>query len=155
MAVEVAAGAAIAGVRSMACMKHVGLNVASDPFMTLAYTGIKGGFVLVVADDPSVHSSQNEQDSRNWARFAKVPMLEPADSQECKDFTKMAFDISEQFDTPVLLRGETRVSHSDSLVDSGDRRKGSAPLASTAKRPPSMSWYRPTFASGERWSKSA
>ena len=128
VAVEVAAGAAIAGVRSMACMKHVGLNVASDPLMTLAYTGIKGGFVLVVADDPSVHSSQNEQDSRNWARFGKVPMFEPADSQECRDFTKMAFDVSERYDTPVLVRGETRVSHSDSVVDSGDRRKGSTPL---------------------------
>ena len=123
VAVEVASGAAIAGARAMACMKHVGLNVASDPFMTLAYTGVKGGFVIVVADDPNVHSSQNEQDSRNWARFAKVPMLEPGDAQECKDFTKIAFDISEKFDTPVLLKGETRVSHSDSIVDLKERKE--------------------------------
>jgi len=88
VAVEVASGAAIAGVRAMASMKHVGLNVAADPLMTLSYTGVKGGFVIVVADDPNVHSSQNEQDSRNWARFGKVPMLEPADAQECKDFFK-------------------------------------------------------------------
>lgn len=116
VAVEVAIGASIAGVRTITSMKHVGLNVASDPFMTLAYTGVKGGMLIVVADDPNVHSSQNEQDSRNWARFAKVPMLEPGDSQECKDFTKIAYDISEVYDTPVLLRGETRVSHSDSPV---------------------------------------
>jgi indolepyruvate ferredoxin oxidoreductase alpha subunit len=128
VAVEVASGAAIAGARAMACMKHVGLNVASDPFMTLAYTGIKGGFVIVVADDPNVHSSQNEQDSRNWARFAKVPMLEPGDAQECKEFTKIAFDISERFDTPVLLKGETRVSHSDSIVELKDRKASKVPL---------------------------
>jgi indolepyruvate ferredoxin oxidoreductase alpha subunit len=128
VAVEFASGAAIAGARAMACMKHVGLNVASDPFMTLAYTGIKGGFVIVVADDPNVHSSQNEQDSRNWARFAKVPMLEPGDAQECKDYTKIAFDISERFDTPVLLKGETRVSHSDSIVKLGDRKESKLPL---------------------------
>jgi indolepyruvate ferredoxin oxidoreductase, alpha subunit len=128
VAVEVAAGAAITGARAIACMKHVGMNVAADPFMTLAYTGIKGGFVIVVADDPYAHSSQNEQDSRNWARFAKVPMLEPGDSQECRDFTKIAFQMSEKFDTPVLLRGETRVSHSDSLVDLGERRGSPVPL---------------------------
>jgi indolepyruvate ferredoxin oxidoreductase alpha subunit len=127
VALEVASGAAIAGVRAMASMKHVGLNVASDPFMTLAYTGIKGGLLIVVCDDPNVHSSQNEQDSRNWARFAKVPMLEPCDSQESKDFTKIAFEISEKFDTPVLLKGETRVSHSDSPVVLEDR-KESAPI---------------------------
>lgn len=121
VAVEVALGASVAGGRAMACMKHVGLNVASDPFMTLAYTGVKGGMVIVVADDPSMHSSQNEQDSRNWARFARCPMLEPADAQECKDLTRIAFDLSEQFDTPVLLRGQTRVSHADSLVELGDR----------------------------------
>jgi len=103
VAVEVAAGAAFAGTRAMACMKHVGMNVASDAFMTLSYAGVKGGLVVVVADDPFSHSSQNEQDSRNWARFAKVPMLEPGDAQECKDFTKVAFDISEQFDAPVLV----------------------------------------------------
>ena len=91
VAVEVAHGASLAGGRAIACMKHVGLNVAADPLMTIAYTGVKGGFVIVVADDPGQHSSQNEQDSRHWTRFGKVPMLEPADSEECKDFTKIAF----------------------------------------------------------------
>jgi indolepyruvate ferredoxin oxidoreductase, alpha subunit len=123
IAVEVAHGASVAGGRAIACMKHVGLNVASDPFMTISYTGVKGGLVIVVADDPSQHSSQNEQDSRHWTRFAKVPMLEPADSQECKEFTKIAFDMSERFDVPVLLRGETRVSHSDSPVELGERKE--------------------------------
>jgi indolepyruvate ferredoxin oxidoreductase, alpha subunit len=123
VAVEVAHGASLAGGRALACMKHVGLNVAADPFMTISYTGVKGGFVIVVADDPGQHSSQNEQDSRNWTRFGKVPMLEPADSEECKDFTKTAFEISERFDTPVLLRTETRVSHCDSLVELGERKE--------------------------------
>jgi indolepyruvate ferredoxin oxidoreductase alpha subunit len=123
VAVEVAHGASLAGGRAMACMKHVGLNVAADPFMTISYTGVKGGFVIVVADDPGQHSSQNEQDSRNWTRFGKVPMLEPADSEECKDFTKTAFEISERFDTPVLLRSETRVSHCDSPVELGERKE--------------------------------
>jgi indolepyruvate ferredoxin oxidoreductase alpha subunit len=123
VALEVAHGASLAGGRAIACMKHVGLNVAADPLMTISYTGIKGGLVIVVADDPGQHSSQNEQDSRNWTRFGKVPMLEPGDSQECKDFTKIAFDISERFDTPVLLRGETRVSHCDSPVDLADRKE--------------------------------
>ena len=123
VAVEVAHGASLAGGRALACMKHVGLNVAADPFMTISYTGVKGGFVIVVADDPGQHSSQNEQDSRNWTRFGKVPMLEPADSEECKDFTKTAFEISERFDTPVLLRTETRVSHCDSPVELGERKE--------------------------------
>lgn len=136
VAVEVASGAAIAGARSLACMKHVGMNVASDPFMTLAYTGIKGGFVILVADDPNVHSSQNEQDSRNWARFAKVPMLEPGDAQECKDFIKIAYDMSERFDTPVLLKGETRVSHSDSLVEEEPRKESTIPLGLDPKEAP-------------------
>lgn len=122
VAVEVAHGASLAGGRAIACMKHVGLNVAADPLMTISYTGVKGGLVIVVADDPGQHSSQNEQDSRNWTRFGKVPMLEPADSQECKDFTKIAFDISERFDTPVLVRGETRVSHCDSPVEPAERK---------------------------------
>ena len=123
VALEVAHGASLAGGRAIACMKHVGLNVAADPLMTISYTGVKGGLVIVVADDPGQHSSQNEQDSRNWTRFGKVPMLEPSDSQECKDFTKIAFDISERFDTPVLLRGETRVSHCDSPVEFADRKE--------------------------------
>ena len=136
VAVEVAHGASLAGGRAIACMKHVGLNVAADPFMTIAYTGVKGGFVIVVADDPGQHSSQNEQDSRNWTRFAKVPMLEPADAQECKDFTKIAFDISERFDTPVLLRGETRVSHADSPVELGERNEATVPAGLDRKETP-------------------
>ena len=136
VAVEVAAGAAVAGARAMASMKHVGLNVASDPFMTLAYTGIKGGLVIVVCDDPFVHSSQNEQDSRNWARFAKVPMFEPGDAQECHDFMKLAFDVSEKFDTPVLVRGETRVCHADSPVVLGERKESTMPLGLDPKLAP-------------------
>src|SRR4030043_477961 len=117
-------------------MKHVGLNVAADPFMTISYTGVKGGLVIVVADDPGQHSSQNEQDSRNWTRFGKVPMLEPSDSQECKDFTKIAFDISERFDTPVLLRGQTRVSHADSPVELGERKEATIPVGLDRKETP-------------------
>jgi indolepyruvate ferredoxin oxidoreductase, alpha subunit len=121
VALQVAAGAALAGARAMASMKHVGMNVAADALMTLAYTGIKGGLMIVIADDPNVHSSQNEQDSRNWARFGKIPMLEPGDAQECYEFTKVAFDISEKFDTPVLFRTVTRIAHADSLVQTGKR----------------------------------
>jgi indolepyruvate ferredoxin oxidoreductase alpha subunit len=121
VALEVAAGAAIAGARAIATMKHVGLNVAADPLMTLAYTGIKGGLLVVVADDPGMHSSQNEQDSRNYARFAKVPLLEPSDSQEAKDFVRLGLEISERFDTPVILRSSTRVSHSKGVVVLGER----------------------------------
>ena len=127
VALEVAAGAAFTGARAIACMKHVGMNVASDAFMTLSYTGVKGGLVIIVADDPSTHSSQNEQDSRNWSRFAKVPMIEPADAQECKDFTKIAFEMSEKFDTPVLVKSATRISHADSLVTEEERK--TAPMA--------------------------
>jgi indolepyruvate ferredoxin oxidoreductase alpha subunit len=136
VAVEVAHGASLAGGRALACMKHVGLNVAADPFMTISYTGVKGGFVIVVADDPGQHSSQNEQDSRNWTRFGKVPMLEPADSEECKEFTKTAFEISERFDTPVLLRTETRVSHCDSLVELGERRESTTQKGLNQKETP-------------------
>ena len=112
VAVEAAIGASIAGARSFAAMKHVGLNVAADPLFTSSYTGVNGGFVICVADDPAMHSSQNEQDSRHYARAAKLPMLEPSDSGECRDFTKLAYEISEKFDTPVLLRTCTRVAHS-------------------------------------------
>lgn len=114
---ETAIGASIAGARSMTCMKHVGLNVVADPLFTVSYTGVNGGLVFCVADDPGMHSSQNEQDSRHYARAAKVTMLEPADSKECKEFTKMAFELSEKFDTPVFIRLSTRVSHSQSLVE--------------------------------------
>ncbi len=121
VALEVAAGASIAGARSICSMKHVGLNVAADPLFTVSYTGVNGGLVIMVADDPGMHSSQNEQDSRFYARASKVPMLEPADSQECKDYTKKAFEISEQYDTPVLVRLTTRISHSQSVVETGER----------------------------------
>lgn len=116
VAVEVAIGAALGGVKALAVMKHVGVNVAADPIFTVSYTGIEGALVIVSADDPSMHSSQNEQDNRNYAKFAKIPMLEPADPQEAKEFIKLAFQISEQFDTPVFLRSTTRVSHSKSVV---------------------------------------
>ncbi|MDD4583673.1 MAG: indolepyruvate ferredoxin oxidoreductase subunit alpha, partial [Eubacteriales bacterium] len=121
VALEAAMGASIAGVRSLAAMKHVGVNVAADPLFTAAYTGVTGGFVLVTADDPGMHSSQNEQDSRNYATAAKVLMLEPSDSKEAKEFTKLAFILSEKFDTPVMLRVTTRICHSKSLVDLEER----------------------------------
>lgn len=121
VACETAVGASIGGARAFTAMKHVGLNVAADPLFTASYTGVTGGLVIAVADDQGMHSSQNEQDSRHYAVSAKVPMLEPSDSAECKDFTKLAFDISEQFDTPVILRLSTRVSHSQSSVEELDR----------------------------------
>ncbi len=121
VACETAVGAAIAGARSFTAMKHVGLNVAADPLFTASYTGVNGGLVIAVADDQGMHSSQNEQDSRHYAISAKVPMLEPSDSAECKDYTKLAFEISEQFDTPVILRLSTRVSHSQSKVAEEER----------------------------------
>lgn len=117
VAMETAIGASIAGARAFCGMKHVGLNVAADPLYTAAYTGVNGGLVIAVADDPGMHSSQNEQDSRHHAIASKVLMLEPSDSGECKEFTKTAFDLSEQFDTPVIIRLSTRVSHSQSIVE--------------------------------------
>ena len=116
VAVDVAIGAAYAGKRALATMKHVGLNVAADSFMYASMTGIEAGLVIVTADDPAMHSSQNEQDNRTFAKFARVPCLEPSDSQEAKDLTVAAFELSEQFDTPVLLRLTTRVCHSASAV---------------------------------------
>ncbi len=116
VAFEAAIGGSISGLRSMASMKHVGVNVAADPLMTASYTGVNAGLVLMAADDPGMFSSQNEQDTRHFARLAKVPCLEPSDSQEAKDFTKLAFEISEDFDTPVILRTTTRISHSKSVV---------------------------------------
>lgn len=121
VALEGAIGASIAGGRSIASMKHVGLNVAADPLFTFAYTGVNGGTVIITADEPGQYSSQNEQDNRNYAKAAKIPMLEPADSQECLDMTKLAYEISEQFDTPVLIRMTTRVCHSKSPVITGER----------------------------------
>ncbi len=121
VALEVAIGASLTGIRAMATMKHVGLNVAADPLMTFSYTGVEGGLVIVVADDPGMHSSQNEQDSRNYARFAKVPLLEPSDSDEAKRFLGLAFEISEQYDTPVIVRSTTRISHSKGIVNLEER----------------------------------
>ena len=116
VAAEVVFGAAMTGARSMTCMKHVGVNVAADPLFTAAYTGVNGGMAILCADDPAMHSSQNEQDSRYYARAAHIPMLEPADSQECKDFTKLAFALSEEYDTPVFVRLTTRIAHARSAV---------------------------------------
>jgi len=116
VALEVALGAAITGARSLVTMKHVGLNVAADPLFTASYIGVKAGLVIACADDPNMHSSQNEQDNRNYACAAKVPMLEPSDSQEAKDFTALAFELSERYDTPVILRSTTRISHSKTVV---------------------------------------
>ncbi len=121
VACEVAFGAAVAGARSFCAMKHVGLNVAADPLFTSSYTGVNAGMVIVVADDPGMHSSQNEQDSRHYAQASKIMMLEPADSDECLKYSKLAFELSERFDTPVLLRLTTRVSHSRSLAEVGER----------------------------------
>ncbi|MBQ7376854.1 MAG: indolepyruvate ferredoxin oxidoreductase subunit alpha [Clostridia bacterium] len=121
VALEVAIGASIAGARSLACMKHVGLNVASDPLYTFAYTGVGGGSVIVVADDPGLASSQNEQDTRMIARSAHIPVLEPSDSKEAKEFVKLAYEISEKYDTPVILRTTTKLAHSQSAVTLCDR----------------------------------
>lgn len=121
VALEVAAGASYGGARALCCMKHVGLNVAADPLFTASYTGVNGGLVVLVADDPGMHSSQNEQDSRFYARSAHVPMLEPADSGEAKEYMKAAFELSEKFDTPVLVRSNTRISHSRGVVEVGQR----------------------------------
>lgn len=124
VSLDIGIGASFGGGRALVAMKHVGVNVAADPLFTLSYTGVNGGLVLVTADDPEMHSSQNEQDNRNYAKFVKIPMLEPADSQECKDFTLLAFEISERFDTPVMLRTTTRISHSKSIVELGEPVQG-------------------------------
>lgn len=127
VALEVAAGVSLAGKRSLVTMKHVGLNVAADPLFTLAYTGVGGGLVVFVADDPGMHSSQNEQDSHNYGPFARVPVLDPADSAEARAFTIQAFGLSERFDLPVLVRSTVRVSHAKSLVELGERVEPPAP----------------------------
>ena len=123
VALEAAIGASVAGVRSMATMKHVGVNVAADPLFTFAYTGVTGGLVLVSADDPGMHSSQNEQDNRNYAEAARGLMLNPSDSQESKDFMKLGLELSEKFNTPVLLHMTTRVCHSQGIVSIEDRKE--------------------------------
>ncbi|MCM2359510.1 MAG: indolepyruvate ferredoxin oxidoreductase subunit alpha [Geobacteraceae bacterium] len=123
VALESVIGASIAGGRCLSTMKHVGVNVAADALMTLTYTGVNAGLILMVADDPGMHSSQNEQDSRNYARFAKVPMLDPADSQEAYDFVRAGFEISEQFDTPLMLRTTTRIAHAKGVVEQREKIK--------------------------------
>ncbi len=133
VACETAFGASLAGMRSACAMKHVGLNVAADPLFTLSYTGVTGGMVICVADDPAMHSSQNEQDSRHYAIAAKLPMLEPADSREAYAFARSAFALSEQFDTPVLLRMCTRIAHSQCVVEMGEREE--VPLKEYTRQP--------------------
>lgn len=122
VALEVGAGASIAGARTLVAMKHVGVNVAADPLYSFSYTGVNGGLVIVSADDPGLHSSQNEQDNRGYGRFAKMPVIEPSDSQEALDFTKLAFEISEQFDTMVMLRITMRLAHSQTMVETGQKK---------------------------------
>lgn len=129
VALEVGMGASFAGARVLVTMKHVGLNVAADPLFTASYTGVRGGIVIITADDPEMHSSQNEQDNRNYACAAKLPMLEPSDPAEALEMLKQAFAISEEFDTPVLLRTTTRVAHVKGLVATGKREKGPVPVA--------------------------
>jgi len=123
VSLEVAFGASLGGARTLVAMKHVGLNVAADPLFTISYTGVKGGLVVITADDPDMHSSQNEQDNRHYARAAKIPMIEPSDSQEAKDFIKEAYRISESFETPLLFRMTTRICHSSSIVELGERKE--------------------------------
>ncbi len=135
VATEVAYGASVAGSRALCAMKMVGLNVAADPLFTAGYSGVQGGYVVVTADDPSCHSSQNEQDNRHYAKAAKIAMVEPSDAQECKDFVSFACDISEQFDTPVLFRTTTRVNHSKGLVEFGERAEhAAAPYARNVRK---------------------
>ncbi len=148
VAAEVAAGASFAGARSFCAQKHVGLNVAADPLFTMSYIGVNGGMVLAVADDPGLHSSQNEQDSRNYAIAAKLPMLEPADSAECRDFTKLAYELSEQFDTPVLLRLTTRVAHSRSPVELYEREEHAL---KPYEKNPAKNVMLPAFAKPKRY----
>ena len=133
VACEVAIGASMGGARAFSAMKHVGLNVAADPLYTASYTGVNGGLVIAVADDPGMHSSQNEQDSRHHAIASKIPMLEPADSAECLAFTKRAFELSEEYDTPFFIRLCTSISHSRSLVETTDRVE--PPLKEYVKNP--------------------
>ena len=133
VAMESAIGAAVAGARSMVSMKHVGMNVAADPMFTWAYMGVNAGNVIVTADEPGMFSSQNEQDNRNYAKAAKLAMMEPSDSQECIDMMKAAFDLSEEYDTPFVIRMTTRVCHSKSIVELSERRE--VPLKEWTKNP--------------------
>ncbi len=135
VAVEAATGASIAGARSLACMKHVGLNVGADPFFSASHIGVNGGLVIVSADDPAMHSSQDEQDNRQYAKFAKVPMIEPSEAEEAREFVDAAYELSERFDTPVLYRMTTRTSHSQGVVGLGDRGMEPAPLTVLERNP--------------------
>jgi indolepyruvate ferredoxin oxidoreductase, alpha subunit len=154
VAFEVAFGAALGGIRALATMKHVGVNVAADALMTAAYTGVNAGMVLVSADDPGMHSSQNEQDNRHLARMAKIPVLEPADSQEAKDFAIQAYALSEEYDTPVMLRVTTRVCHGRSIVELGERQSvPTRPYVKNAQKYvmiPAYARTRHAFVEGER-----
>jgi indolepyruvate ferredoxin oxidoreductase alpha subunit len=145
---EVALGASLAGARALASMKHVGLNNAADPLFASAYTGVRGGLVIAVADDPGMHSSQNEQDSRLYALAAKLPMLEPSDPAEAREFTKLAFDLSERFDLPVLLRTTTRVSHAKGPVPKGQRKAGARGRG--LRKEPEKLVLLPAYAAGRR-----
>ncbi len=145
VSMEVVAGASFGGVRALATMKHVGVNVAADPLLTLAYTGVNGGVVFISADDPGMHSSQNEQDNRHFGRMASIPVLEPSDSQEAYEFTKLAFEMSERFDTPVMLRTTTRLAHSATPVVPGDR---SEPETRTFQKDPGKYVMVPANARG-------
>ncbi len=146
VAMESAAGACFGGKRSFCAMKHVGLNVAADPLFTMSYIGVNGGMVIAVADDPGMHSSQNEQDSRHYAIAAKLPMLEPADSSECLNYTKLAYELSEKYDTPVLLRLTTRIAHSRSLAELSDRVEVEK---KEYKKDPAKNVMLPAFARGK------
>ncbi len=148
VALEVGIGASLAGRRTLVTMKHVGVNVAADPLMTFTYMGVNAGLVLVTADDPGMHSSQNEQDNRNYARFAKIPVLEPSDSQEACDMVQAAFEISERYDTPVLLRSTTRISHSKTPVNPGDRTESRVDPGFI--KDPSRTVMMPAYARGRR-----
>ena len=146
VAMESAAGACFGGKRSFCAMKHVGLNVAADPLFTMSYIGVNGGMVIGVADDPGMHSSQNEQDSRHYAIAAKLPMLEPADSSECLNYTKLAYELSEKYDTPVILRLTTRIAHSRSLAEISDRVEVAK---KEYKKDPAKNVMLPAFARGK------
>jgi indolepyruvate ferredoxin oxidoreductase alpha subunit len=146
VAFEVAIGASLAGARTMVTMKHVGLNVAADPLFTSSYIGVKGGLVIINADDPYMHSSQNEQDNRNYARASKIPMLEPADSQEAMEFVMLAFELSEKYDTPVIIRTTTRISHSKSIVTDDGKKLTFSPEGFTKN--PSKYVMIPAYARG-------
>lgn len=148
VALEVAAGASIAGARGLAAMKHVGLNVAADPLFTMSYIGANGGLIVVTADDPGLFSSQNEQDNRWYALHAKLPMFEPTDSQECKDFIAASFELSEKFDVPVLFRVTTRICHSKTIVELGERAEAEV---KSYERDPSKNVMAPASAKGRRY----